>query len=203
MHQGSPKHLQAQACTHLSAPKLLWSSLLLSTAPGLPCRSNLQKISFQLAVKAGQIRIRESAVPKSAVQARNVNVSSWEDVSASQALHCLCVPGINNCTESQRDCLWFICKSRQDTKLSSESLRVSYQFHSLPDAPFGSPNNQLFPTKCDTDWKLLQENSHVLVEYMELEKLLFSGSQLCTRPRWTVHWLPESLIPYVLSVLAV
>lgn len=38
-------------------------------------------------------------------------------------------------------------------KLSSESVRVSYQFNSLPDAPFGSPQNQFFPTKYDTDKK--------------------------------------------------
>lgn len=142
--------------------------------------------------------MRENAVPKNAVQARNVNDSNWEDVNASQALCCLCVPGISYWTESQLDCLWSSFKSRQDTKLSSESLRVSYQFHSLPDAPFGSPQNQFFPTECDTDWKWFQENSNVLVEYIKFKKLFFSGSQLWTRPHWSVHWLtgcPHSLHP--------
>lgn len=63
------------------------------------------------------------------------------------------MPGISNQTESQLDCLPFSNKSRQDMKLSSESVRVSYQFNSLPDAPFGSPQNQFFPTKYDTDKK--------------------------------------------------
>lgn len=59
--------------------------------------------------------------------------------------HCmLSMPGISNWTESQLDCLWFSSKSRQDTKLSSESLRVSYLFNSPPDAPFGSHKTSSF-----------------------------------------------------------
>lgn len=72
-------------------------------------------------------------------------------MSLHPKLCCLCVPGISNWTKSQLDCLWFSCKSRQDSKLSSESWRVSYQFHSLTNDSFASPQNQFFPTKCDTE----------------------------------------------------
>lgn len=124
---------------------------------------------------------RKSAAPKGG---RNGNVSKWEDVTASQSSRCLCMPGISNQTESQLDCLPFSNKSRQDMKLSSESVRVSYQFNSLPDAPFGSPQNQFFPTMYDTDKKGSKKK---LAEDIKLEELVFSGCRLYTKPRWKQH----------------
>lgn len=172
MHQGVLSTCKLKLVhIHLSAPNLLWSSLLLSTALGLSCRSNLQK-SLPTSSQSRADQVKGECCPKKCSSGKKCKCSKLGRCHGIPSFT-LCVPGISNWTESQLNCLWFSWKSRQDTKLSCDSSRVRYQFHGLPGAPLGLPQRQFFPTKCDTDWKGLQENSQVLVEYKELEKLVF------------------------------